>query len=283
MPDPQKLLTTIRQATQAFRKTPGRAGGLLRIQNCEEVIVAGDLHGNLNYLAKLLSHAKLKEHPRRHLVLQELIHGESRYPDGSDNSHRLLDLLAALKCQFPQQVHFLLGNHELAQWKDRRIGKKDECYNDIFRQGVHFAYGRFGEEIYAEYGTLFAASSLGILTPNRVFLSHSIPPERFVDPFELSLLEDETWHNRTIDGNSPIYHLVWGRDYRESTTVAFLRKTDADFVITGHHPCEEGFAFPHSFQMVLDAMDVPVYACRFSTEVQPAVDEFRKGLFRLDQ
>ena len=31
------------------------------------------------------------------LVLQEVIHGKFRYPDGGDKSHQLLDLVAALR------------------------------------------------------------------------------------------------------------------------------------------------------------------------------------------
>src|SRR5439155_25003548 len=114
-------------------------------------------------------------HPRRHLILQELIHSPFHYPAGGDKSHQLVDLLAALKCQFPRQVHLLLGNHELAQGTDSTIFKGDVSYNEMFKTGIATAYGARAGEIYAAYLALFAAVPLAVRTPNRVFLTHSLP------------------------------------------------------------------------------------------------------------
>ena len=38
----------------------------------------------------------------------------------------MVDLFAALKVQFPKQVHYLPGNHEMAQWTGRTVLKADE-------------------------------------------------------------------------------------------------------------------------------------------------------------
>ena len=68
-------------------------------------MVVGDLHGNLPAFKKVLLAAALDRHPGRHLVLQELIHGPLSYPgDGGDRSHQLLDVVAALKCQYPERA-----------------------------------------------------------------------------------------------------------------------------------------------------------------------------------
>ena len=75
MPDPRKLLTTIRRATDLIRATPGRSGGIIAPDRAAEVMVVGDLHGNLAAFKKVLAIAALDRHPERHLVLQELIHG----------------------------------------------------------------------------------------------------------------------------------------------------------------------------------------------------------------
>ena len=103
MPDADRLLYTLRRAVQAFRDTPGRRGRLVTLQGAGEVLVAGDLHGNVENFRLLLQKAELAKHPRRHLVLQELIHGPYRYPAGGDKSHQLLHLIAGLKCQFPRK------------------------------------------------------------------------------------------------------------------------------------------------------------------------------------
>src|SRR3954471_8869164 len=175
MPDPDRLLLTLRRAGAAFRDTTGRRGRVVHLEGADEVLAAGDLHGNVENFRLLLGHADLARHPRRHLVLQEVIHGPYHYPAGGDKSHQLVDLLAALKCQYPRQVHFLLGNHELAQVTGRRIAKEDEELNQAFRDGVAAAYGARADEVYAGYEALFAAVPLAVRTPNRVLLTHSVP------------------------------------------------------------------------------------------------------------
>src|SRR5258708_4251265 len=174
MPEPTRLLRTLQQAIQAVRHTPGRKGRLVSLQEAGEVMVVGDLHGNVENFRKVLQKADLQKHSGRHLVLQELIHGPHKYPAGGDKSHQLLDLFAALKCQFPRQVHMLLGNHELSQWTNRLIGKGNIDYNELFREGVKTAYGPQADNIYAAYLELFAAIPLAVLTLNRVFISPTL-------------------------------------------------------------------------------------------------------------
>ena len=128
MPDPRKVLSTIRRATELFRKTPGRSGGIISLEDATDVMVVGDLHGNLHAFKKVLTSAALDRHPQRHLVLQELIHGPPLYPDdGGDRSHQLLDVVAALKCQYPERGHLILGNHELSELTGRidRQGRRN--------------------------------------------------------------------------------------------------------------------------------------------------------------
>src|SRR5438270_13924636 len=156
MPDPNRLLLTLRQAASAFRATPGRRGHMLTVDRATEVFATGDLHGSLENFRLILQRADLAQHPDRHLVLQELIHGPFHYPAGGDKSHQLVDLLAALKCQFPRQVHMLLGNHELSEWTQRPITKANFDLNALFRQGVRLVYGDRADEVYAAYCELFA-------------------------------------------------------------------------------------------------------------------------------
>src|SRR6185437_5901279 len=128
--------------TELFRKTRGRAGGVVALDGAEDVMVVGDLHGNVPALSRLLRIAALDDHPRRHLVLQELVHGNRVYPnDGGDRSHQLVDLVAALKCQCPDRVHLILGNHELSEITGRIIGKDGKSLNLMFRMGIATAYG----------------------------------------------------------------------------------------------------------------------------------------------
>jgi hypothetical protein len=266
MPDPVRLLRTLRQAICAFRETPGRRGRVVLLDPAEDVFVVGDLHGHVENFRRVIRRAELGTHPNRHLVMQEVVHGPFRYPGGGDKSHQLLDLIAALKCQHPRQVHFLLGNHELSQWTHRRVAKDDEDLNDLFRSGVSTAYGLHAAEIYAAYLEMFAAAPLAVRTPNRVFISHSLPSAMGLTPRFLSSLEKEEATEADWLPGGCIHALVWGRDVRPEIAAAFLKHVDADLLITGHVPSDGGFAVPNDRQIILDEMGSPAGYCLFPAD-----------------
>jgi hypothetical protein len=278
MPDPDRLLQTLQQAVAAFRSTPGRRGRVVTLEGAADVLVAGDLHGNLGHFRSVLNKAQLAAHPRRHLVLQEVVHGPFTYPAGGDKSHQLLDLVAALKCQHPGQVHFLLGNHELAQWTNQRIGKGDVDYNEVFRQGVTTAYGARADDIYAAYLELFAAVPLVVRTANRVFISHSLPGAKRLEAFDLKILEQDTQSETDMRLGGTVHALVWGRDTSAANAAAFLQKVDADWLITGHIPCEHGFDVPNDRQIILDAAKAPGCYCLFPADRPVTQTELIQGV-----
>src|SRR5205807_8071144 len=127
-------------------------------------------------------------------------------------SHQLVDLLAALKCQYPRQVHLLLGNHELAEWTGQAIAKSEFELNALFREGLDTAYGASAAAIYAAYLDLFAVVPLAVRTGNRVFLSHSLPKAARLENFDAAILEDETHREQDLRPGGAVHALVWGRD-----------------------------------------------------------------------
>ncbi len=266
MPDPDRLLRTLHRAIQAFRDTPGRRGRCVRLEGAAEVLVSGDLHGNVENFRLLMARADLANHPARHFVLQEAIHGPYRYPAGGDKSHQLLDLIAALKCQFPRQVHYLLGNHELAQATGRRISKGEEDLNQSFREGVATAYGPRSAEVYAAYQRLLAVVPVALRTDNRVFLSHSVPPASMLAAFDPAALEREESTEADLLPGGSVHAIVWGRNYRPENVAAFLQRVDADLLVTGHIPCDRGFDLPNDRQLVLDSLGTPAACCLFPAD-----------------
>jgi hypothetical protein len=277
MPDARKVLTTIRRATELIRATPGRSGGVVAPVGLDELMVVGDLHGNLRAFKKVLAIAALDRHPRRHLVLQELIHGRLTYPDdGGDRSHQLLDVVAALKCQYPDRVHIILGNHELSELTGRIIGKDGEALNARFRVGITTAYGPAAGEVFETYKELFAALPLAVRTPNRVFICHTIPDEDDLDRLDLSVLQADTWPPESLVRRGTVYAMTWGRDTDPAVADRFAAMVDADFFVCGHQPCDNGFRQANHRQIIIDGTDpYPAY-CLFPATTPTTID----ALFR---
>jgi hypothetical protein len=190
-----------------------------------------------------------------------VVHGPFRYPDGGDKSHQLLDLVAALKCQFPGQVHFLIGNHELSQGSRRRIAKNNVDLNELFRQGVATAYGARAAEVYTAYLELFAAAPLAVRTANRVFISHSLPSAMNQTAGFLSGLEKDQNSEADLLPGGCVHSLVWGRDTSQANAAAFLKLVDADWLLTGHIPCDQGYDLPNDNQIILDSMGAVAAYC----------------------
>ena len=113
--------------------------------------------------------------------MQELVHEIKKHDNGRpDRSHRLVDLVSALKCQYPDRVHLILGNHELSELTGRIIGKDGQALNLRFRQGIEWPTER-GPKRSTGLLVLFAALPLAVRTPNRVFVCHTIPDARYLD------------------------------------------------------------------------------------------------------
>ncbi len=265
MPDPKRLINTLQQAATAFRETNGRRGRFIRLESVVDILIAGDLHGHVENFRQLIKRADLRHNTGRHLVLQEVVHGPFRYPTGGDKSHQLLDLLAALKCEYPQRVHALLGNHELAQCTGQWIAKDDVDLNDHFLTGVNNAYGAHAGDVFAAYRELLSTWPLAIRTPNRVLLCHSSPPARRIEAFNPAVLEEPAPDGAEWKPGGMIHSLLWGRDLRTESIKAFLAKMDADLMITGHIPCAEGYATPNEYQIILDCLGAPAGYCLFPT------------------
>ena len=274
MPDPQKVLATIQRATALFRATPGRHGGLVMLDgSVEDVMVVGDLHGNIPAFRNVLLTADLGKKPGRHLVLQELVHGNRFYPDDrGDKSHQLVDLVCALKCQFPDRVHLILGNHELSEITNRPIAKAGQALNALFRQGIDTAYGASGGAIYAAYLELFAALPLAVRVPNRVFLCHTIPDPIDLDQFDPAIFDANTWPAEAMARHGSVYAITWGRCTDVDNIDRFAQVVDADWFITGHQPCDVGFRQANHRQIIIDGTDpYPAY-CLFPARPAPTIE-----------
>ena len=250
----EHVIAACAKATEANLNTPARTGNVIMLsaENADEVMITADLHGhrrNFNAIRKI---ADLASHPRRHLILQEVCHGGPTYPSGGGcMSHGMLEDVAKLKVQYPDRVHFLLSNHEMAELTDFPILKSKKVLNLMFRLGMQEMYGPATEKVREAYLGFLRSCPLAVRLPGGVFVCHSLPEKAdcggFCAEFFHRPLEPLDYQE-----HSNLFRTLWGRDYRAENARAFTEMLGATVLITGHEPCPEGFSVPSEFQVILD-------------------------------
>jgi hypothetical protein len=254
----EQIIRLYERAAAANRGLPLRAGNVVEISAAEadDVMITADLHGNQANFRSVLEIAALEEHPRRHLILQEVCHGGPCYPDGGCQSHAMLEHVARLKAEYPGRVHFILSNHELAELTDFPILKGNRLLNIVFRCGMQAAHGDAMERVRAAQLEFLRSCPLGARLPGGIFVSHSLPAEFDAHEFDLSVFERPLTENDYREYGS-IFNLVWGRDYRPANAQAFAEAVGARLLIHGHDPCPQGYKAPNPLQIILDCCGTP--------------------------
>jgi hypothetical protein len=250
----EKVIEHYAEAARANHQNPNRVGNvvILTADTADEVMITGDLHGHRHNFNAIRRLADLRNHPKRHLILQEVCHGGPTYPtNGGCMSHTLLEDVAKLVTEYPGRVHFLLGNHELAELTDYPIQKNSQMLNLLFRLGLQQAYGPAADKIRDAAFPFIQSSPLAVRLPGGVFVSHSIPQGTDTSPFDMGIFDREL-ETEDFYGRCPIFDLVWGRDYREENAEAFATQVKAEVLINGHEPCTEGYSTPNSRQVIVD-------------------------------
>jgi hypothetical protein len=250
----EKIIATYGAATDSNWCTPGREGNLVCLEPelAQDVMITGDLHGQRRNFNRICKIAGLDAHPRRHLILQEVCHGGPSYPaNGGCMSHNMLEDVAKLIVQYRGRVHFLLGNHEMAEMTEYPIQKNKQMLNLLFRLGLQQMYGPATDRVREAIVPFIQSCPLGAWIPGGVLITHSIPEKVNTRRFDRTIftrrLDTLEYYERTA-----VFDLVWGRDYREENANAFARLMEAKVLINGHEPCPEGFSVPNPFQLILD-------------------------------
>jgi len=250
----EKVIAELQAATAASRGSKFRRGNLIELdaEAGDDVLIAADLHGNRLNFDRLLRLADLDNHPRRHLVMQEVCHGGPVYPGGSGcMSHLMLEDVARLKAKFADRFHFLLSNHELAELTEFPITKGSRMLNLSFRCGMHQLYGCETDRIRAAYGEFLVSCPLGVRLASGVAVTHSAPERVDQDGFDSGVFQ-RPLTPEDLAPHGPVFDLVWGRDFREENAEAFAAMLNSSVLVHGHEPCTEGFQVPNSYQVILD-------------------------------
>jgi hypothetical protein len=241
-------MTTVSAAIDTFRKAadlniedPIRAGSLLCPPDYSQVVMTGDMHGHRRNFEKLIKYCQLESTPTRHVLLHELIHEQPVAPQVTDHSVELLLDAAKWKSFFPDQVHFLQSNHELAQMQNHEITKGGRVVTDDFERGVAEVLGSndINGVLHAIYDFI-ASYPLAARSPNGVFFSHSLPNVSHMDEFDPSLVHEPADALDLTEGGM-VYQMVWGRRHTPALLDRLAHAFEVQYFITGHQPQEFGY------------------------------------------
>ncbi len=238
--DPCKAVEVFREAARQNYEDSAREGSIFRLPGYGQVVATGDLHGNHTNLTKLQRYAALERWPARHVILHEMVHSETHDRE-IDHSHEVLLRAAEYKCEFPDQVHFLQSNHELAQLTGYPIAKNGRAVIEDFNNSVEFAYGsdKSGEVLEA-INEFIASFGIAVRTENRVWMSHSLPNSYDMDSFDVGNF-DRRLEPEDLADHGPVFKLVWGRRHTSEQIEQLAETLKVDIFVLGHQPQENGY------------------------------------------
>lgn len=255
--DPLRIIHGVGEVTDRMdraavlcRRDPLRDGNLILLPNVGDAFVVGDLHGDLENFQRILDRADLAGHPDRYLILQEMIHGGPLDAHGGDQSFRLLEAVADLKCRFRTQVHLLLSNHDVCEILGSTITKAGQNASAPFWRGIENAYGDAWPEVHGSYRRMLASLPLAVRTTTGIFISHSTPQTDASEQFDPSVFHRPLTMDDYLPGGS-VHTLVWGRNHDQAAAEWFARAVGADVLVTGHQSSMPGVKTPTTRHIIL--------------------------------
>lgn len=240
MSQAQQDANTYREAARLNREDPLLAGSTLVFPDYGQLVVTGDLHGHRRNLERIMTYCDLDHAPMRHVILHEIIHEEPEGLGGVDRSHEVLLRAAQWKTRFPDQVHFLQSNHELAQFIEQDISKGGRIVTFSFLAGIREAYGDGAGEVVDGLMEFIGSHPLAARTANRLLVTHSLPSPALMPAFDPTVIARTPTPADLRDGGSA-YLLVWGRHQTAEQLDHLARVWDVDYFLCGHQPQETGY------------------------------------------
>jgi hypothetical protein len=246
-----EVLETFAAATEENQRSAFRAQQVIHLPAEGEVWMTGDLHDHRSNFNKLLRASDLGNNRNRHLVLHELIHGDHYDNAGAEDSWRTLARAAELKCDFPDQVHFMLANHDLAQIHGEGIMKAGLSVCEAFTAGVARDFGDRAAAINVAVTEFLLSLPLAIRLPNGLFFCHSLPTDKEIAEFDYTVFDRALAGPDYLRRTGPVYQLIWGRHMSPAGVARFAEKVGAKIIITGHQPQDTGYGINGPRHLIL--------------------------------
>jgi serine/threonine-protein phosphatase PP1 catalytic subunit len=257
---PNQSIQLCQQGAELNRSCQFRKGNIIHLPSTGKVVVSGDLHGHRRNFERIQKLADLKNNPQTHVVLQEIIHGGPEDDYGGCLSWQLLFDAIRYKIEYPNQVHILLGNHDTAAISNSAVLKAGKEMNRVMQSAMKRHFDQHYNDVYAAMCDYLMSQPLAVRCENRIWLSHSLPADQYIDDFDLSIF-NRPYTLDDIERPNSVYLLTWGRRHSPEALKQLGQMLDVDTFILGHQPQETGWALAgintviiaseHSFGCVL--------------------------------
>ncbi len=256
---PDAVVDALRAGVAANRSARCRAGAIDRIGPPGRLIATGDLHDNPLHLARLVAAAGLGRDAdgATHLLLHEIIHSE-RLVGGMDFSYRALARIAALKAMFPERIHTILANHELAQVLGAGIVKDGVKVVEAFNEGVEHACGDHAPRVQEAIRDFIFSMPLALRCAcagggGDILCAHSLPDPWAMQRFDPSILTRDLTEADYEPRRGSAHLMVWGRGYDADQIEDLVERWGVRLFILGHERVEEGFRIVPPCAIILNS------------------------------
>lgn len=242
------------RATRHCFEEKYREGSIVRLPGFGRLLATGDLHDNLLNLDKILRLAQLTKSADHHVYFHEMIHGENLV-NGMDFSYRMLLRVAELKCAFPNQVHPILANHELAQLTGAGVTKGAGDGVELFNDAVDWTFSAEADEVSAGLDQFMRSWPIALITASGVLCAHSLPSERALERFDDTLLTRDLTAEDYEARTGAAYLMVWGRKHSAAHLDYLAEKFGVKAFCLGHEHAETGSKLVGTRGLILNSDD----------------------------
>lgn len=251
--DAQAACQLLRDASAANLDEKRRHGSIVDLPRTGTLWVTGDLHDARDNLRKMIKLVRWQD-PDHHLILHELIHGP-RLTNNCDFSYRTLLDAAALKVRFPEQVHFLLANHELAQIQHDEILKGKISVVQAFLDGLDYVFGEDATKVEMAMMKFIRSMPMAVRCANGLFCAHSLPNQRKRAQFDPSIVDRVPTRADLLGPNGSAHLMVWGRNIAQDWADDLAAYWSVECFALGHQPAEMGYETHEQSMLILNSDD----------------------------
>jgi hypothetical protein len=238
---PQTIIDLLNKAAKACNADKFRRGNLIHLPSQGSLIITGDIHGHRRNFERIVTFADLDNHPDRHVVLQEIIHGGPQDSEGGCLSYKLLFDAVHYKLNHPDRVHIIMGNHDTTFINSSKVMKNGKEMNRPMNLALDREFQQTSADIKLAMKEFLLSQPLAVRCDNRIWLSHSLPGNLYVDKFDPQILQRPLEIN-DCERPGSAYLLTWGRNHSQATLDKMAEILDADIFILGHQPQPEGWS-----------------------------------------